>query len=63
MCGNGPFFCTRKGSIPMMQAASNMQLKPLISFAPTKHLRSNCESQFDPRRLRRLTGGICHEHT
>jgi hypothetical protein len=34
-----------------------MQLKPLITFARTKHLRSECESQFDPRRLLRLTGG------
>ncbi len=32
------------------------QLKSLISFARTKHLRSKCESHFDPRRLRRLTG-------
>ncbi len=33
-----------------------MQLKPPTSWARTKHLRSKCESHFDPRRLRRLTG-------
>ncbi len=44
----------------MKEAASNNQLKsflrPAGSGTPTKHLRSNCESQFDPRRLRGLTG-------
>jgi hypothetical protein len=38
-----------------------MQLKSLLSVARTKYLRSEatpskCESRFDPRRLRRLTG-------
>ena len=33
-----------------------MQLKPLITFARLKRLRSKCETHFDPRRLRRLTG-------
>ena len=32
------------------------QLKPLTTFVRTKHLWSKCESHFDPRRLRRLTG-------
>ncbi|MFT7220602.1 MAG: hypothetical protein ACI8Z1_002221 [Candidatus Azotimanducaceae bacterium] len=40
----------------MYEPASNSQLKPFAMLTPTKHLRSNCDSQFDPRRLRRLTG-------
>jgi len=34
----------------------NMQLKSRISFARTKHLPTNSESQFATRRLRGLAG-------
>jgi len=38
----------------MYRPPHNIQLKSFPSVTRTKHLRSKCESHFDPRRLRRL---------
>lgn len=44
-------------SMMISSSASNIQLKSFAyRLTRTKRLRSKCESHFDPRRLRRLTG-------